>query len=364
MTLSVFNNARVVLTGHTGFKGSWLSLWLTRLGAQVYGVSLDVPTEPSNFQAIDLPSFVEDFRLDIRDQQVVNALVKEISPDFVFHLAAQSLVKYSYIDPILTWNTNLLGTLNLLEALRDIRRPCVAVLITSDKCYENAEWAWGYRENDLLGGADPYSASKAAVELAIRSYVRSFLPASGLIRIAVGRAGNVIGGGDWAANRVVPDCMRAWSRAETVELRNPNATRPWQHVLEPLSGYVALASELHRSASLHGEAFNFGPSAQQVRSVRELVLEISKHWGQVRWEEISHRGDIPHESSLLKLNCDKALHHLNWRSVWEFPQTVRETALWYRQYYESPAISITKLSHEQITLYESAAKAQCLTWAN
>lgn len=361
--LSVFNGARVLVTGHTGFKGSWLSLWLTHLGAKVSGISLSVPTEPSHFTAAGLAGRVQDYRLDIRDSSALKTLVQEIQPDFVFHLAAQALVRRSYADPADTWQTNTVGTINMLEALRAIEKPCVAVFITSDKCYDNVEWVWGYRETDALGGPDPYSASKGAAELAIRSYVRSFFPADGKVRIGVGRAGNVIGGGDWAEDRIVPDCMRAWSRGETVPLRNPLATRPWQHVLEPLSGYLNLALALKESAALHGQPFNFGPPAQQNHSVGELVTAMTHHWDRVRWEDVSAQYGGPYESGLLKLNCDKALHQLRWHAVWNFDATVRETALWYRRYYEQPALSIADFSLGQIQAYVEMARTQGLAWA-
>lgn len=363
MRLNQFDGKTVLITGHTGFKGSWLSLWMAQMGARVVGVSLGLPTEPSHFAAADLAGRVRDCRQDIRDGGALKALVHEIKPDFVFHLAAQALVRRSYDDPGDTWQTNVMGTLNVLEALRDLKSPCVAVLITSDKCYDNVEWVWGYRETDALGGPDPYSASKGAAELAIRSHVRSFFPADGAVRIGVGRAGNVIGGGDWAKDRIVPDCMRAWSRGETVPLRNPVATRPWQHVLEPLSGYLNLAMALKESADLHGQPFNFGPPARQNHSVGELVGAMSHHWDQVRWEDVSAQYGGPHESGLLKLNCDKALHHLRWRAVWGFDTTVRETALWYRRYYEQPAQSIADFSLGQIAAYVNAAQAQGLAWA-
>lgn len=361
--LSIFKGTRILLTGHTGFKGSWLSLWLTQLGAQVYGVSVGVPSEPSHFVAAELASCVQDHRLDIRNGGALKVLVEEIQPDFVFHLAAQALVRRSYADPVDTWQTNALGTINVLEALRGLKHPCVAVLITSDKCYDNVEWVWGYRETDALGGPDPYSASKGAAELAIRSYVRSFFPAEGMVRIGVGRAGNVIGGGDWAEDRIVPDCMRAWSRGDTVPLRNPLATRPWQHVLEPLSGYLTLAMALKDGAALHGEPFNFGPPAQQNHSVGDLVGAMTEHWNQVRWEDASAQYGGPYESGLLKLNCDKALHHLRWRAAWDFAATVRETALWYRHYYEQPSKSIADFSLGQIAAYVQAAQAQGVAWA-
>jgi CDP-glucose 4,6-dehydratase len=363
MRLNQFDGKKVLVTGHTGFKGSWLSLWLTQLGAHVSGVSLGVPTEPSHFAAAGLAGRAQDHRQDIRSGSELKALVHEIQPDFVFHLAAQALVRRSYDDPADTWQTNVMGTLNVLEALRGLKSPCVAVLITSDKCYDNVEWVWGYRETDALGGPDPYSASKGAAELAIRSYVHSFFPADGFVRIGVGRAGNVIGGGDWAEDRIVPDCMRAWSLGKPVQLRNPMATRPWQHVLEPLSGYLNLAMSLNESSALHGQPFNFGPPAKQNHSVGELVTAMTTHLDRVRWDDVSAQYGGPYESSLLKLNCDKALHHLHWRAVWGFEATVRETALWYRRYYEQPKQSIADFSLGQIASYVNTAQEQGLAWA-
>jgi CDP-glucose 4,6-dehydratase len=301
--------------------------------------------------------------LDIRDGEALRLLVKEIQPDYVFHLAAQALVRRSYDEPVESWQINSMGTVNVLEALRTLTNPCVAVFITSDKCYDNVEWVWGYRETDALGGPDPYSASKGAAELSIRSYVRSFFPSDGVVRIGVGRAGNVIGGGDWAEDRIVPDCMRNWSRGEVVPLRNPLATRPWQHVLEPLSGYLALAMALKESPSLHGEPFNFGPLAQQNHSVAELANAMAKHWDRVRWKDVSAQYGGPYESSLLKLNCDKALKYFGWWAAWDFEATVRETALWYRYYYEQPENSIADFSRRQISAYFQAAKAQGVAWA-
>jgi len=363
MLKETFADRTVLVTGHTGFKGSWLSLWLTQLGARVVGVSDDIPTRPSHFAAGHLGERLEDHRLDIRDAEGLKGLVAEVAPDFVFHLAAQPLVRRSYTEPVDTWQTNTMGTVNVLEALRALDRHCVAVLITSDKCYDNVEWVWGYRETDRLGGPDPYSASKGAAELAIRSYVRSYFPQDGKIRIGVGRAGNVIGGGDWAEDRIVPDCVRAWGSGESVPLRNPLATRPWQHVLEPLSGYLNLAVALHRDASFHGEPFNFGPPAQQNHTVGELVEEMAVYWDQVRWEDVSAQYGGPYESGLLKLNCDKALHHLRWQAVWDFRATVRETVLWYRHYYEHSDASIADFSLRQISAYMARAREQELAWA-
>lgn len=362
-TLELFRNARVFVTGHTGFKGTWLSLWLKQLGAHVTGASIGLPSEPAHFKSTRLDVGLDDRRLDIRDGAALKALVQEVKPDYVFHLAAQALVRRSYVDPVETWQTNALGTVNVLEALRGLDKPCVAVLITSDKCYDNVEWAWGYRETDPLGGPDPYSASKGAAELAIRSYARSFFPADGAVRIGIGRAGNVIGGGDWAEDRIVPDCVRAWAKGEAVPLRNPLATRPWQHVLEPLSGYLNLAMALRENAVLHGEPFNFGPPAQQNHSVGDLVKEMENHWDRVRWEDVSAQYGGPYESGLLKLNCDKALHHLGWRAIWDFERTVRETVVWYKNYYQRPDASIAETTLAQINAYMQTAKAQGLTWA-
>jgi CDP-glucose 4,6-dehydratase len=360
---SVFHGKRVVVTGHTGFKGSWLSLWLNELGAEVFGISVDVPTHPSHFESLDLGSFVRDYRLDIVDAQSLRSLLEELKPDFVFHLAAQALVRQSYENPVETWRTNTVGTLNVLDALRECSHHCVAVLITSDKSYDNVEWVWGYRENDAVGGIDPYSASKGAAELAIRSYVRSYFSADSDVRIGVARAGNVIGGGDWAVDRIVPDCVKAWAKGETVLLRNPPATRPWQHVLEPLGGYLTLATNLNIRHELHGEAFNFGPLAQQNHSVLDLVTQMSRYWEQVRWNDDSAGYCGPHESGLLKLNCDKALHLLNWHATWGFEETVRATTLWYRNFYAHDQKNIREFSCRQIEAYTRSAREIGLEWA-
>ncbi|HIK80454.1 MAG TPA: CDP-glucose 4,6-dehydratase [Porticoccaceae bacterium] len=358
-----FIGAKVLVTGHTGFKGTWLTLWLKQLGANVSGVSIDIPSEPSHFKAAKLSEKIDDHRLDIRDGDALKNLVLKVQPDFVFHLAAQALVRPSYENPVETWQTNVLGTLHVLEALRKLDKPCAAVIITSDKCYDNVEWVWGYRETDAMGGPDPYSASKGAAELAIRSHIKSYFPkASSPIRIASARAGNVIGGGDWAADRIVPDCVKAWSTDNLVELRNPHSTRPWQHVLEPLSGYLSLAIALSKQPELHGEPFNFGPQAQQNHSVLELVQQMALHWKQVRWEDVSGSAAGPYESGLLKLNCDKALHSLQWHAVMGFEETVRMTAEWYRAYYQQPG-PIASTSNAQIAAYTAIAKQQGLAWA-
>lgn len=356
-------NSTVLVTGHTGFKGSWLSAWLAHLGANVVGVSLDIPSTPSHFACADMGALVNDHRQDIRNGQELRDLVVKLEPDYVFHLAAQPLVRKAYDDPVETYSTNVMGTINVLEALRALKKPCVAVFITSDKCYDNVEWVWGYRENDRLGGPDPYSASKGAAEIAIRSYVKSYFPdPHGIVKIGIGRAGNVIGGGDWAADRIVPDCVKAWSNNQIVPLRNPHATRPWQHVLEPLSGYLSLAKELAIRPELHGEPFNFGPPANQNHTVMELVKQMGLSWKQVRWEDMSS-GKGPYESGLLKLNCDKALHLLRWAPVLNFEETVAMTAEWYQHYYQHQGESILPFTIAQIESYSQLARARGLSWA-
>ena len=340
-----------------------MSAWLHLLGADVYGISLETPPSiPSHFDVAELSEIVEDQRVDIRKSNELSECINDINPDFVFHLAAQALVRESYDDPVTTYQTNVLGTLNLLEGLRSLEKPCTAILITSDKCYDNIEWVWGYRETDALGGPDPYSASKGATELVIRSHVKSFFPLNGNVLIAVGRAGNVIGGGDWAKDRIVPDCVRSWAKNEIVQLRNPQATRPWQHVLEPLSGYLTLAKGLHEKRELHGEPFNFGPPAYQNHSVQELVQAMSEYWNKVRWGNKSDSVEHPHESGLLKLNCDKALHHLHWQAVLSFQETVRMTAEWYRSYYDNSSM-IRDVTFSQINEYETLAQNKGLRWA-
>lgn len=360
---AAFRDRTVLVTGHTGFKGSWLIAWLMQLGARVVGIALDPPTDPSHFIAANMGEGITDLRIDIRDQAALKHAIHSAHPDFVFHLAAQALVRRSYSAPVDTWQTNVLGTLHVLEALRELNKPCAAVIITSDKCYDNLEWVWGYRETDALGGPDPYSASKGAAELVIQSYIRSYFPmATSTVRIASARAGNVIGGGDWAADRIVPDCVKAWSANEPVKLRNPHSTRPWQHVLEPLSGYLSLAIALTQRPELHGDPFNFGPPAGQNCSVLELVRQMALHWTQVRWQDVSNAESGPHESGLLKLNCDKALDHLNWFAAMGIEDTVRMTAEWYRTYYEK-SDQVAATTRSQIEAYTLIAASRGLKWA-
>ncbi len=357
-----FQDKTVIVTGHTGFKGAWLVAWLKLLGARVVGIALDPPSNPSHFEAATLADGIVDLRIDVRDRKKISAAILDEKPDFLFHLAAQSLVRKSYDDPVETWETNLLGTINVLEALRCLDKPCSAVIVTSDKCYDNVEWVWGYRETDQIGGPDPYSASKGAAEIAIRSYIKSYFPtATSMVRIASARAGNVIGGGDWALNRIVPDCVNAWSNNDFVRLRNPYSTRPWQHVLEPLGGYLNLSIALAVEPRLHGEPFNFGPHSQQNYNVLDLVKEMSLYWDKVRWFSESQTISPVYESGLLKLNCDKALHYLGWHAVMEFKETVRMTVEWYRSYYENPE-KILSITNEQIMMYVAEAKRQELPW--
>jgi CDP-glucose 4,6-dehydratase len=362
MFAKTYENRRVLVTGHTGFKGSWLCSWLLELGAQVAGFSLNVPTVPSNFEASHLRERLAHFDGDVRDRGALSRVMEAFKPEMIFHLAAQSLVRLSFGDPILTFETNTLGTLNVLECLRQLDQPLVGVIITSDKCYQNQEWTWGYRENDILGGDDPYSASKACAELIFRAYDRSYLQGEGL-RVATTRAGNVVGGGDWAPDRIVPDCMRAWSQGRPALIRHPQATRPWQHVLEPLSGYLWLGAKLWQGeGSLRGESFNFGPAANVNQSVLELVSGLAGHWPGARWEMEPQDPGVHRESTLLKLCCDKALNLLGWQSVLSLPETIRLTAEWYRIYYERSDGQIYEFARRQIKEYVDRAASAGMPW--
>ena len=356
-----FRDKTVLITGHTGFKGSWLSIWMHSLGARVIGLSDGVPTEPSNFMACDIASIVTDHRADVRDRQSVGDITSQEKPDFVFHLAAQAIVKQSYTSPLDTLNTNVIGTANVLDALSELSRPCIAIMVTSDKCYDNVEWEWGYRETDTLGGKDPYSASKGAAELVIRTYAKSFFKSSP-VRVGVGRAGNVIGGGDWAPYRLVPDCILSWAKGEPATIHNPGSTRPWQLVLEPLSGYISLALALSQSADLHGQAFNFGPLAENDYSVRTLIDAMGQRWGKTALQIDNTDAEAVYEAGLLKLNCDKALHRLRWRPTYDFEQTVQATIDWYRNYYDT-ADGMMAVSKTLLTAYQEQARAKKIDWA-
>ena len=353
-----FNNKIVLITGHTGFKGTWLTIWLLLLGAKVVGISKDIPTKISHFKESKIKKKITDLRININDGEKLKKVIKNANPDFVFHMAAQPLVRKSYSNPIETWETNLLGTVNVLESLKNLKKKCTAIIITSDKCYKNKEWVWGYKENDELGGPDPYSASKGAAEIAIRSYYESYFKNSN-IRISSVRAGNVIGGGDWAEDRIVPDCMRAWSDNKTLIIRNPKATRPWQHVLEPLSGYLTLAVKLSNDKNISGESFNFGPNFDDNYSVSSVLEELKVHWPKNNWKVKKTKNKF-HESSLLKLNCDKSLSFLNWTSTLQFNETIRLTSEWYKRFNNKEnTMEVTK---SQIIEYCNIALEKKLKW--
>lgn len=324
-----FRGRRVFITGHTGFKGSWLAFLLHELGADVMGFALPPATKINHFALLALDQKIKHVVGDIRDVSHIANVLQDFEPEFVFHLAAQALVRSSYEDPVLTFSTNVIGSVNLLEAVRRCASVRSFVYITSDKCYENVEWMWGYRENDLLGGRDPYSASKAAAEIAFSSYERSFFEQRPLLGAASTRAGNVIGGGDWATNRLIPDCMRAIEAGEPVRLRNPGSTRPWQHVLEPLAGYLLLASRLYEEPKRWGGAWNFGPSTHEGRTVQAVAEVIISHLGKGHIEVAQSQTRL-HEAHLLQLNCDKAHQLLGWYPRWQVDKTLEATALWYK----------------------------------
>ena len=325
MFSDAYQDKVVWLSGHTGFKGAWLASWLLRLGARVHGFSL--PAEnPSLFRQLDLEHRLEHETGDVRDLDAVKNSIQQVQPDFVFHLAAQALVRLSYEEPLLTYATNTMGTAHVLEALRSLNKPCAAVFITTDKCYENREIDYAYAEEDHLGGYDPYSSSKAAAEIVIAAYRRSFFGKSP-VRIASARAGNVIGGGDWALDRIVPDCIRHLQNGEAIPVRNPSATRPWQHVLEPLSGYLWLGALLTQENEDVATAFNFGPEKEANRPVIDLVREVLKNWPGT-WEDKSDPHAL-HEARLLMLSTEKAKRVLGWRPVWDFQEALGYTIGWY-----------------------------------
>ncbi|MDE7443663.1 MAG: CDP-glucose 4,6-dehydratase, partial [Muribaculaceae bacterium] len=355
-----YKGKRLLVTGNTGFKGSWLTAWLLREGAEVYGYASGVPTEPSMFRALGLDARICHTDGDVRDYEALSGVIDRVRPDFIFHLAAQAIVSTSYYDPAATFSTNVIGMVNLLEALRHVTHPCVCVLVTSDKVYDNVEWPWGYREIDRLGGKDPYSGSKGAAELVARSYWYSFLKHNPNVTMAIGRAGNVIGGGDWAADRLVPDCMRAFARGAKVELRCPQATRPWQHVLEPLSGYLTLGKALaDRQSGVEGEAFNFGPAATEPHTVLEVVTDMARLRGLTVNDAVSVTDNMPFdEASILKLNCDKAAAQLRWHSQLDYKRTLDMVVRWYAAYYDGyDSDALYNLTMEQIDEY--AGNGRC-----
>ena len=363
LNAAFWSGRRVLLTGHTGFKGAWLLLWLQQMGAQVWGYALKPEPAPNLFRQLHAEPPVDESlawhhsEADLANLEALADCVEKCQPEVVLHLAAQPLVRRSYADPLGTWATNVQGSLHLLESLKPLQHACAVVMVTTDKVYENREWTYGYREVDRLGGHDPYSASKAAAELAIASWRKSFCGSAphqtSYLRIATARAGNVIGGGDWAADRIVPDAMRALAVGEVIALRNPEATRPWQHVLEPLGGYLRLAEALAGASDPPCEAFNFGPSLESNRTVRELVTSILSHWpGQ--WIDQSDPAD-PHEAGLLHLQIDKAHHRLGWHPCWDYATTVARTVGWYRRVHGGESVLSCCLS--DLDAYQSACSS-------
>ncbi len=345
---NIFNNKNILVTGHTGFKGSWLSIWLTELGANVIGYALDPYTKSDNFVVTRLSNNLVDNRADIRDYSKLFKTITEYNIDIVFHLAAQPLVSSSYEKPIETYEINLMGTLNLLECIRKSNSIKVAIIITSDKCYKNKEQIWGYRENDPMGGFDPYSSSKGCTELLTTSYRNSFFHPDDFKKhgksIATVRAGNVIGGGDWSKNRIVPDCIKALIKQECINVRNPEAVRPFQHVLEPLNGYLMLAKKMYDDGAKYCGAWNFGPELESVITVKTLVNTIIDKWGSGYWDSLSIANNF-HEAKLLNLDCTRAKKYLGWKPKLTIEQAIEYTISWYKFYKQ---VDVMELCRKQI----------------
>ncbi len=361
---NVYKGKTVLVTGDTGFKGSWFSIWLTLLGAKVIGYSAYLPSKPCLFSVCKINRHIKHIAGDVRDYNFLSKVFIKYKPDFIFHFAAQPIVSRAYFNPKLTFETNILGTVNVLECIRKFSKDSITVIITSDKCYKNMEWDWGYRETDSLGGNDPYSSSKACAELVSYSYYKSFFfKASRNCKMATARAGNVIGGGDWAIDRIVPDCVRAWSKNKTLRVRNPKATRPWQYVLEPLSGYLRLGAKLSESNELNGESFNFGPDYKVSESVVALIKLFSKYFIGENKCKYLRGGNIAKESMFLKVSSDKALKLLDWYAVLSFPESVKFTAEWYEEYYKFKNSDMLGFTIGQIEYYVSEAQKHNLAWA-
>jgi len=346
--LKAFKGKKVFVTGHTGFKGSWLTSILLELGADVMGYALPPISETSHFELLDLKNKISHIEGDLGDYERLTEALSKFNPEFVFHLAAQALVKRSYDNPMETMQSNIMGSVHLLEAVRHCSSVKSLVFITSDKCYENVEWIWGYRENDRLGGRDPYSASKGAAELVFSTYLRSYFDDRATLGAASTRAGNVIGGGDWAADRIIPDCVRAAQVNGSIYLRSPTATRPWQHVLEPLSGYLLLAANLFFYPKKFSGSWNFGPSSREARTVHEVAAHIMHSIGAGKVDSDKNT-DHMHEAKLLQLNCDKAHQILNWYPRWNFEKTLHSTAFWYKSWLDGKEMA--EITNSQIKDY-------------
>jgi CDP-glucose 4,6-dehydratase len=355
MNAAFWHGKRVLLTGHTGFKGSWLSLWLQSMGAEVVGYALTPPTNPSLFEVAKVAQGMTSIIGDIRDLAHLQKVFTEHQPEIVIHMAAQPLVRYSYLEPVETYSTNVMGVVNLLEAVRQTKSVKAVVNVTTDKCYENREWAWGYRENEAMGGFDPYSSSKGCAELVTAAYRNSYFHTDKYqthrVAIATGRAGNVIGGGDWAEDRLIPDTMRAIVIGRPVSIRNPHSIRPWQHVLEPLSGYLLLAQRLYEEGPAFAEAWNFGPNDEDAKPVDWILDKLTKTWGDgASWH--LDKGEHPHEAHYLKLDCSKAKSQLQWQPKWSLATAIEEICVWHKAH--TAGADMQAMCLHQIKQYEMA----------
>jgi CDP-glucose 4,6-dehydratase len=352
-----YKNKKVLITGHTGFKGSWLSLWLNQLGAQVYGYALEPNTDPNLFELAGIDDITTSTIADIRDSKSLQAAMADAKPEIVIHMAAQPLVRESYLNPVETYEINVMGTVNVLEAVKQCDSVRAVINVTTDKCYDNREWVWGYRENEPFGGFDPYSSSKACSELVTAAYRQSFFNPHEYDRhgvaLASARAGNVIGGGDWSADRLISDCVRALLKKQKIFIRNPRAIRPWQHVLEPLSGYLHLAEKLYHDGVRYAEAWNFGPHDSDAREVEWIVNKLCKLWGNGAQYEID-KGNHPHEATYLKLDCSKARSLLQWQPRWNLEQTLQNIVSWTQGYQEGK--DVRSICLEQIAAYQETKK--------
>lgn len=363
--LDYYKSKKVLVTGHTGFKGGWLTMWLNELGAHVTGLSIDIPTKPSFFELTKLDAMCTHNFGDINDLGYLNNFVSEGKFDIIFHLAAQPLVRYSYQNPIETVQTNIMGTANLLEAVRLAGHECIIVAITSDKCYANNGSFWGFRETDPMGGGDPYSMSKGAAELLIDSWRYSYWSSDNSpVKLCSARAGNVIGGGDWAKDRIVPDLVLSLLNGRPLEVRNPDAIRPWQHVNEPLSGYLWLGAVLGKDwkNEKFDSAWNFGPNIEDIKSVHDLIETFFAFYGKGDYVRKTDPGS-PKEAKSLILNCEKALRVLDWKPVWGFEKSVEETAAWYKNYIDDRSLDLSAFTIQQIRKYINDARSKKLAWS-